>query len=722
MLARGTWLKTALVLAAIAGSATDSFARGGRRMTGSYETIELAALRANPKAFIGKRISFDCFFAALGRIYQPFQTPFVAEQYLNFHVWEPGTKLWDNRDRRNAYLFSFIPRDLEKQTNYVLKRETYESIRLFGRVTVVYADHPWFEVDDVEASAMPSMSETALKHIMVGIKSVRNGQFGMAETSFAEAVSEGLPREAQNFAQRELGGTYYELGKYEEAAKAFQEAALRGEGDAWVSLRLGQSLSRAADDEPHAGKKRQKLAEAKRHLEDARKRDPSSPDVHAEIGWVRAKQGHPGEGLRHVKEGIALKANAPSYRILGRIYVQEGRLSDADNAYGNAISREPRNPIYHREVADLVYMPQGRYADAESEYRNLTTDVAKTDPEGYLKLAMALLEQEKADDAKLQYDAVLRQDRDNVQALLGRAAIFRDKGDYESASVDLGLAERLAPKNANVQVARVEVLQAKGDYDRAVSACDKIIRERLTQDVAPIYYILGESLMKKPKPDLRMAIAKLRTAVKLDKTANPEYRKALAEAMLEMGQFAGAVREFQQLRKSSAGDERLRLLLPHAMVEAGSYPAAQAELEQLLQDMPNSVYAMNNLAYVLAEHARQPDLERAAELANAANAKQAGNPVFQDTLGWIKFKQGDVDRAGILFEMATSNSKSALPFYHRAVLLKDADPELAKANIEEALRRLNAQTGRGVATRKVLADAQRLAKQLGASLNPGPRE
>jgi len=721
MLARGKWLKTALVMAVIAGGATDALARGSRKQTGSYETIGLAKLRANPKAFIGKRISFDCFFAGLGRIYQPFTTPFVAEQYLNFHVWEPGTKLWDNRDRRNAYLFCFIPRDLDKQTNYIMKRQTYETIRIFGRVTVVYADHPWFEVEDVEASAMPSISETALKHIMVGIKSVRNGQFGMAEKSFDEAVRENLPVDAQNFAQRELGGTYYELGKYEEAADAFDKAARLGKGDAWVSLRLGQSQSRAADADTHEGRKRQKLTLALRNLEEARKRDPSNPDVHAEIGWVKAKLGDPGEGIRHVKDAIALKANAPSYRILGRIYVQLGRLNDADSAYGNAISRDPTSPIYHREVADLVYMPQGRYADAESEYRNLTTEVAKTDPEGYLKLAEALLKQGKDDDAQLQYDAIIRQDRDNIEALLGRAAILRDKRDYENASVDLGLAERLAPKDARVQVARVEVLQAKGDYGRAVDACNTIIKGRLTKDLAPIYYALGVSLMKRPKPDARQAMAKLQTAVKLDRTGNADYRKALAEALMENGQYAGAVREFQQLKKSSPGDERTRLLLAHAMVEAGSYPQAQAELEQIVQDMPDSVWAKNNLAYVIAEYARQPDLDRAAQLARAANAKEAGNPVFQDTLGWIKFKQGDED-ARTLLDMAIIKSKQAEPYYHRAFVVKETDPELAKDDIEEALRRLLAQTGRGAATRKLLADAQRLAKQLGASLSPGPRE
>jgi len=720
MLARGTMLKAALALAVITGGATDALARGSRKQTGNYETIGLKDLRLNPKAYIGKRISFDCFFASKGKIYQPFQTPFVAEQYLNFHVWEPGAKLWDNKDRRNAYLFCFIPRDLEKQTNYIMKLKTYESIRLFGRVTVVYAGHPWFEIDDVEPSAMASISETALKHIMVGIKSVRNGQFGMAQKSLDHAVKEGLPDEARNFAQRELGGTYYELGKFEEAAAAFQQAAMHGKSDAWVSLRLGQSLSRAADNEKNAKLRRLKLTQAIGHLDSACKSDPSNPDVHAEIGWVKAKLGDPGEGIRHVKDAIALKANAPSYRILGRIYVQLRRLKDAENAYINAINRDARNPVYHREVADLVYMPQGSYANAESEYRNLTTDLAKTDPESYLKLATALLKQGKDDEAKLQYDAVLRQDRDNVQALLGRAAILRDRRDYENASVDLGLAEKLEPKDAKVRVARVEVLQAKGNYDQAIDACNKIIRERLTRDLAPVYYAMGVSYMKKTPPDARQALARLQTAAKLDRD-NVEYKKALAEAYMTNGQYAGAVRELQQVKKSLPGDERIRLLLPHAMEETGSYGPAQTELEQLVRDMPDSVWAKNNLAYLLVEYARQPDVDRAAELANVANAKEAGNPNFQDTLAWIKFKQGDVDGARVLLDLAIIKSKRPEPYYHRAVVAQQTEPELARDDIEEALRRLNALTGRGVATRKLMNDARRLAKQLNANLSPGPK-
>ena len=47
--------------------------------------------------------------------------------------------------------------------------------------------------------------------------------------------------------------------------------------------------------------------------------------------------------------------------------------------------------------------------------------------------------------------------------------------------------------------------------------------------------------MKKPKPDMRQALAQLQAAVKLDRS-NVEYRKTLAKAMIDIGQYAGAVK------------------------------------------------------------------------------------------------------------------------------------------------------------------------------------
>jgi len=52
------------------------------------------------------------------------------------------------------------------------------------------------------------------------------------------------------------------------------------------------------------------------------------------------------------------------------------------------------------------------------------------------------------------------------------------------------------------------------------------------------------------------------------------------------------------------------------------------------------------LAYLYAEYRSDPkDLEKAANLAAQAIAKQPDNPAFLDTAAWVSFKQNDLDSA-----------------------------------------------------------------------------
>ncbi len=112
------------------------------------------------------------------------------------------------------------------------------------------------------------------------------------------------------------------------------------------------------------------------------------------------------------------------------------------------------------------------------------------------------------------------------------------------------------------------------------------------------------------------------------------------------------------------------------------------------------------------------------ELAKAAYAKGAANPLFQDTLGWVRYNLDDPEGARDLIEMSVIKAKGPEPYYHLAVLAKyvDDDPDAARDNIEEALRRLNEIPSPGHVTRQLKLSAQKLAKSVGASLRPGPRE
>ena len=712
-------LRVPLALAILVTVATGADARGRRRR--SYDTVELSTMRQNPTAFIGKRIAFDCFFAKLGRIYQPYQTPFVAEQFLNFHVWEPGTMLWDNKERKKAFLFCYVPRDLEKHVDYIMRRRMYEAIRIFGRVTVVYAEHPWFEVEDVEPSVMPGIPETALKHILVGIKSLTNEDFEMAQESFRRALEAGLPRSAQDFAQRELGKACYELGNFSEAEKALATAASVSPSDPWILLKRGQSLARAADDSKNVKLRKKMLKEALGYLERARELEPANPDCHAEIGWVRAKGGDRIAGIRDVKRAIALKSTAPSFRILGRIYIDMNQLAKAENAYHNAIVRDYQNPLYHREVADLIYMRQRRYADAEGEYGNLI-QLTSTDPDGYFLRAKARLALGKVDDALKDYGEALRHDSEDLDALLGRAAVNVGRKEYEKARADLGQAERLAPNSVKVLVAKAEVLQAQGFYDDAVEAYGKILKMKIKDSKAQVYYGLGECLSRKPKAELSKAAGAIQKAVKLD-PGNIDYLKTLAVVRMKLGKFSQAVKDLRGIKRLRSADETSRVRLGTALAESGKFREAMTEYEEVIRDIPDSLYARNNLAYLLLEYGRAGDVARAGDLAAYANKKQPANPDFQDTFAWAMYKKDDLERARQLLEVAVVTSTQADPFYHLAVVLNEqGNPEAARQPVEEALRRLYEIPHRGAVTKKLLDKAINLAKKVGASTKPGPRE
>lgn len=701
--------------------APPALARGERRRVAGYQQIELKDMLGNPSAFVGKRVSFDAFFAGLGRIYLPFQTPFVVDTHLNFRVWPPGTRLWDAEARKDAYLFLFVPREEERIANYVMRRKLYEAVRLHGKVVVVHDEKPWFEIEDIEPSPEGSFTDLALKHILVGIKSLKGKDFDMARESFEEALREGLPKRAHSFAQRELGGTYFELGLHKEAAEALTEAMkLTGKEDAWINLRLGQSVSRAADKEEKEKLRKKRLETAKRHLDRARRLDPSDPEVYAEMGWVLAKLGEPREGLKKCRVALGMRQSAAAYRIQAKIYLQINKFPQAENSYQRAILLDASNPVYHKEFAD-IYTRAGKLDLAEAEYTNVIM-LAPTEPEGYILRAKVRRARGNLDGAIEDYGAALRQDTENLEALLGTAAVYVKKAQFDAARRILEQAEALAPKSVDVMVMKAEVLSAQGAYEECVRAYRDILKGHPKAANPKLHYGLGMALWKQKKSDLRGASKELTTAVRLDSDFL-EARTALAEVYMDLGRFPLAVRELAAVKARAPGRLRSRLLLAQAMAENKDTKGALSELAKLVRERPDSVHAKNNRAYLLLEFGGPGDRLEATELAQAAYESNPANPVFQDTLGWAKYRGGDTEGARILLEQAVIRADSPEPFYHLAAAAReDGEIDPAKENVTECLRRLNVVTAPGYVTRLLLGRAQKLAREVGAPLRPAPRE
>jgi Flp pilus assembly protein TadD len=112
---------------------------------------------------------------------------------------------------------------------------------------------------------------------------------------------------------------------------------------------------------------------------------------------------------------------------------------------------------------------------------------------------------------------------------------------------------------------------------------------------------------------------------------------------------------------------------------AGEFAKAIARYEAVLEQSPESVIALNNLAYILA--VKTGDLANALPLAEKAHRLAPGSGDIADTLGWIHLMSG--------------NSAKAVALLMEASRLEPDHGEI-RAHLAEAL----AATGNVVAARE----------------------
>ena len=100
----------------------------------------------------------------------------------------------------------------------------------------------------------------------------------------------------------------------------------------------------------------------------------------------------------------------------------------------------------------------------------------------------------------------------------------------------------------------------------------------------------------------------------------------------------------------------LRFALAGILERSGDYEAAISEYQSLLNKDPGSIIVANNLASLLSDHRTdKASLDQAKTL--AVSLQKSPVPQFEDTLGWVNYRQSDYKAALPLLE----NAAAALP-------------------------------------------------------------
>ena len=685
-----------LLFASVAPSR--AYARRVKEELAKFIRVEMKNVRTHPYAFLDKLVTFDAYFAGLGSLYRPFNTPFIKDHYVNFRAWDVGSKLWLKQAREDAFVSLYCPRSKRNLTDFLQSLDVLSAVRIYGRVMVVYGGYPWVEVDRILPGRAQTYTEKSLKHIGLGMARLDAKDYVLAGRSFKKALAEGMPRNAKALVSRHLGEAHYRLGRYAEAEKALAMSldilSEAGQPDPVLYMRLGQTHN-------ELGRPQRALEELKKAIDV----EPSLAEAHAALGLALGKLKRYREGLMANDTALKLKVLPVAHRNKAMIYLLMGNTGLAIRAYKDAIMARATWPLPHKELGD-VYMRLERYEKAEETYTSLVY-LRPQKAQGYVLRAKARLAQkigEKTKGAIEDYEKAVDVEAQHIPGYLGLAEIYVKLKRPDEALRHLEEAVRVDPQHVEAHMRCGEVLEmlrklneAAEEYAKACALRPEDVSARLRHAIA---------LWNKSEPDWNAAISELETAI-ASEPQNQKILRTLGRFYSEVGRFGEALDRLRNAKRQKEDEITTRLWLAETLRRLGDDSAALKELRGVEKLAPKDMMAKAMHAMILASRMRR--LNRATELAEEAFRSDRKNPDFLDTLAFVLYKSGGGARAvGLLLE-AAKTSKSPDVFYHLALALHEVrNPLDARKYIKKAAELLKGLPAEGAGRKRLGREIARL--------------
>ena len=349
---------------------------------------------------------------------------------------------------------------------------------------------------------------------------------------------------------------------------------------------------------------------------------------------------------------------AEAHWILAGVHAGRGQALSQRRDLTEAVRINPRLLAARVELARLL--ASSKQPKAALEVLDETPKDQKTALPVIIGRNWALMALENTTELRGGIDNGLKVAR--VRDLLLQDAILRlYEKDYIGARVSAEeivqrIPDDLAALNvlAGTYVAQKQPAQALAAIERTVAR---------NPGSAKMQYFLGQWLAAAGKA------SDARKAFTAAKAADPQHFSAdLAIARLDLagGDTAAARKALLAFVEGHPKEASAVQMLGELEESAGNRAAAIVYYRAALELVPENVACLNNLAYLLADFAHQPDA--ALDYAKRAKALAGDNPTVDDTLGWALYQKGLYREAVEHLERAASGNRSAVINFHLAMV------------------------------------------------------
>ena len=444
----------------------------------------------------------------------------------------------------------------------------------------------------------PTDREANAMYAAVALKLYHISEARSAINDFSRAPLAERPKAAGGQVQGDEAGVGDDAGQARNSAGAGKAGADRKAGQADVSLTALTALLLQQSDAPTV------LAAMSGTLESA----SSSPGSLSLLGELSLDAYDAQRAERYAQQALERNPNDfAARRVLARAYVVRG---DAMKAIATARESMRDDPVHSMFDLAEVLTELDRVEDAHQELERLRSAKA---PTGEIDRRLALLAFDAGDmkEAQQRFSELASSGEANEAALLYLADIAARDGDNDVAIAGY---RRLYDSSVALQARSRAAALLLARHDRT---------EALT--------LLDDYASEHPESEFELTLTK----------AHLLADHGEAEAGLTL--LSGALERHP--RHPSIEYDRAVIL-----EQAGRVHDCVAALEHLLTQRVDDPTLLNALGYTLADH--NLELSHAESLIRRALAVMPDNPAALDSLGWVRFRQGDSKTAVATLERA----------------------------------------------------------------------
>ncbi|MBI4677381.1 MAG: tetratricopeptide repeat protein [Elusimicrobia bacterium] len=411
--------------------------------------------------------------------------------------------------------------------------------------------------------------------------------------------------------------------------------------------------------------KRQALALALKEYEAAFSYDPKSAFICQQAARVALEIDSATAAESWVARLAAIEPDGVESKMLrGRVLWASGRMDEAEGAFQEALKLDPKSSETVLALGGLLaarspekakqlfarYMDDNPDDAAEAHYQIGLLEfrggnpkeaekhlraAAKLEPDSSMVLyglAELYMVAKDTDAALAEYIEILELEPDNAELLVTIGEIYRNKGLLDEARVKFEAAKYHSPGDPAASLYLSQIWEAKGDFAKAAEELrtSSALKDDLWLNLRLSYFLTQAEKLKE-------AVAVLENARRRwpdnDEVA---YYLALGLDDLKLAPKAVALLRAILARKPDYRDARYQLAV--VLERSGRMDQAEKEFRSLIAANPNDAGILNYLGYSLADRGKK--LDDAEELIDQAVSLDPKNGAYQDSLGWVYFRQG----------------------------------------------------------------------------------